>query len=109
MDRREIERLTDLIETLGAPVFGQQRGELFVDTEEVVQRLLKFIAIQPTEDRCLVRAIGGRQSRGEDLGEAGFFASLGAWLLLRRHLALVHAIEDVDPFGKRLGPVQIRG
>ena len=45
MDRREIERLTDLIETLGAPVFGQQRGELFVDAKEVVQRLLKFVAI----------------------------------------------------------------
>ena len=87
VDRGEIKRFADFVETLGAAVFGQQGCELFVDAKQVVQRLLKFVAIQATEDGGLVRLVGGDEITGQCLRELGFVARLRACLFLGGHLA----------------------
>ena len=71
MDGRKVERFADLVEALGAAVFGQERGKFLVDAEQVVQRLLELVAIQSAEHRRLVGAIGLGEARGQGLGEGG--------------------------------------
>ncbi len=100
--------LRDRLEALHRGILGQQRLQRDVDAQQVVERVFVLVAREPAAAHPAeggnVRLIRSEQSRAQLRQEGEPLGGRGRRFFLRRHLAVLHAIEDVAPELER-GPI----
>ena len=93
--------MPDIIELMGAPVLRQHPLQLQRCAEEIVHRVLVFASVEPSQHGSLLMGMLGEQGLAKVFADQGDFCRSWPVLYLgRRHLALVHPVKDLLPFGK---------
>ena len=102
---RHVERVADFVEAMRLPILRQRIAHLQPRRlEQVAQRVLVFVTIEPTPRRAaLLRhtgLFGGDERRRQRFRECLQLRRFRARLFLRRHLAQHHAVMHQHPSGK---------
>ncbi len=100
-ERRQREDVADVVEAVADVVRGEVVGRPEVDPDEVADRVVVLLAIEPTErdpagilDRLAARL---RDQAFEVLDEPGRFRLRGLRLVVRGHLPLSDGLKDLLP------------
>ena len=101
LDARNGKRLTDVVEALGASVLGQRVDDIHVHAEQIIDRVLIFTPVQPTQHGSFLRVVFGAQIGAESGHEILHGILRGLFLLWRRHFPRGDAIKHAHPFFQR--------
>lgn len=111
MLRRHAQSRADLVEAQRLPILRQLGPVIFLHAEQIAQRVLILVAVEPPRQRpALARLLGcaGRaQARVEQRQERLFLRFRRARSVLRRHLAVTHAVVRHHPRPERRGVPRI--